>query len=200
MPFIFRLFQSIHIFIVSLSDGGLPLLNMWHKPKRTLKNSIPVATGNFYTFKSLPMDVNIVLHAVVMGLPAKYAPPVIESKPSTDKKSITLLHFLVHTPYLYAMQNLWIALGLTLFAGLATGIGSAPFWHRVLIIVFICSYRFSAGVMLYVSFVEIFLKGPRRSSLTMEILWALGQCPLLFWRNRINWHHRRIDSACGQPA
>jgi ZIP family zinc transporter len=59
------------------------------------------------------------------------------------------------------MNNLWIALGLTVFAGLATGIGS--------IIAFTArrtNYRFlsvatgfSAGVMLYVSFVEIFFKG-----------------------------------------
>ena len=56
------------------------------------------------------------------------------------------------------MDNLWIALGLTIFAGMATGIGS--------ILAFMTSrtnYRFlslgtgfSAGVMLYVSFVEIF--------------------------------------------
>ncbi len=56
------------------------------------------------------------------------------------------------------MSNLWIAFGLTLFAGMATGIGS--------IIAFTANrtnYRFlsvatgfSAGVMLYISFVEIF--------------------------------------------
>ncbi|MDD5483261.1 MAG: zinc transporter ZupT [Kiritimatiellae bacterium] len=59
------------------------------------------------------------------------------------------------------MSNVWIALSLTLFAGMATGIGS--------IIAFAArrtNYRFlsvatgfSAGVMLYVSFVEIFFKG-----------------------------------------
>lgn len=59
------------------------------------------------------------------------------------------------------MSNLWIAFGLTLFAGLSTGIGS--------IIAFMAKrtdYRFlsvatgfSAGVMLYVSFVEIFVDG-----------------------------------------
>ncbi len=59
------------------------------------------------------------------------------------------------------MGNVWYALGLTLFAGMATGIGS--------IIAFTArrtNYRFlsvatgfSAGVMLYVSFVEIFYKG-----------------------------------------
>jgi len=59
------------------------------------------------------------------------------------------------------MNNVWFALSLTLFAGLATGIGS--------IIAFTASrtnFRFlsiatgfSAGVMLYVSFVEILFKG-----------------------------------------
>lgn len=59
------------------------------------------------------------------------------------------------------MGNIWTALGLTLFAGMATAIGS--------IIAFTAkrtNYRFlsvatgfSAGVMLYVSFVEILVKG-----------------------------------------
>lgn len=59
------------------------------------------------------------------------------------------------------MASVWIALGLTVLAGLATAIGS--------IIAFMAQrtdYRFlsvttgfSAGVMLYVSFVEIFFKG-----------------------------------------
>lgn len=59
------------------------------------------------------------------------------------------------------MTDVWIAFGLTLFAGMATGIGS--------IIAFTAkrtNYRFlsvatgfSGGVMLYVSFVEILFKG-----------------------------------------
>ncbi len=59
------------------------------------------------------------------------------------------------------MNNLWFAFGLTTLAGLSTGIGSAIAFfakrtnHRFLSI----STGFSAGVMLYVSFVEIFLKG-----------------------------------------
>ena len=58
-------------------------------------------------------------------------------------------------------MNLWYAFGLTLFAGLATGIGSIIAFfakrtnHRFLSV----STGFSAGVMLYVSFVEIFFKG-----------------------------------------
>jgi zinc transporter, ZIP family len=59
------------------------------------------------------------------------------------------------------MENLWTAFGLTLFAGMATGIGSIIAFtakrtnYRFLSI----STGFSAGVMLYVSFVEIFVKG-----------------------------------------
>lgn len=59
------------------------------------------------------------------------------------------------------MEHVWLAFGLTLFAGLATGVGS--------LIAFMAkrtNYRFlsvatgfSAGVMLYVSFVEILVKG-----------------------------------------
>ena len=59
------------------------------------------------------------------------------------------------------MSNVWIALGLTAFAGLSTGVGS--------VIAFVAkrtNYRFlsvatgfSAGVMLYVSFMEILVKG-----------------------------------------
>lgn len=59
------------------------------------------------------------------------------------------------------MNEVWFALGLTTFAGLATGIGSIIAFSAKL-----SSYRFlsvatgfSAGVMLYVSFVEIFFKG-----------------------------------------
>ncbi|HET89230.1 MAG TPA: zinc transporter ZupT [Chloroflexi bacterium] len=74
--------------------------------------------------------------------------------------------------------NVWLAFGLTLFAGLATGIGS--------ILVFLTqrtNYRFlsmatgfSAGVMLYVSFIEIFFKGAK------ELLEAYG-APLGNWIN-----------------
>ena len=59
------------------------------------------------------------------------------------------------------MGNVWIALGLTVFAGMATSIGSAIALfakrtnHRFLSV----ATGFSAGVMLYVSFVEIFVKG-----------------------------------------
>lgn len=58
-------------------------------------------------------------------------------------------------------SNVLYALGLTLFAGLATGVGSLIAFaakrsnYRFLSV----STGFSAGVMLYVSFVEIFYKG-----------------------------------------
>ncbi|HSO20518.1 MAG TPA: zinc transporter ZupT [Desulfosarcina sp.] len=59
------------------------------------------------------------------------------------------------------MGDVWMALGLTLFAGMATGIGSIVAFtakrtdYRFLSI----ATGFSAGVMLSVSFVEIFVKG-----------------------------------------
>jgi zinc transporter, ZIP family len=59
------------------------------------------------------------------------------------------------------VKEVWIAFGLTLAAGVATGIGSVIAFtakrtnYRFLSI----ATGFSAGVMIYVSFVEIFLKG-----------------------------------------
>lgn len=57
-------------------------------------------------------------------------------------------------------ENFYIAFGLTLFAGLATGIGSAlAFFTKQTNRKFLSlSLGFSAGVMIYVSFVEIFVK------------------------------------------
>ena len=59
------------------------------------------------------------------------------------------------------MTNVWFALGLTVAAGLATGVGSALafFAKRTNYRFLSVSTGFSAGVMLYVSFVEIFYKG-----------------------------------------
>lgn len=56
--------------------------------------------------------------------------------------------------------NIALALGLTVFAGLSTGIGSAlAFFSRKLNPRFLAlSLGFSAGVMIYVSLVEIFVK------------------------------------------
>lgn len=57
-------------------------------------------------------------------------------------------------------ENLLLAFGLTLFAGLSTGIGSAlAFFTKKTNTWFLSfSLGFSAGVMIYVSFVEIFQK------------------------------------------
>ena len=59
------------------------------------------------------------------------------------------------------MSNVWTALGLTVFAGMATGIGSAIafFAKRTNYRFLSVSTGFSAGVMIYVSFVEILGKG-----------------------------------------
>ncbi|MEA5077693.1 MAG: zinc transporter ZupT [Anaerolineaceae bacterium] len=57
-------------------------------------------------------------------------------------------------------ENFWFALSLTLFAGLSTGVGSliGLFSKRFNPKVLTVSLGFSAGVMIYVSFVEIFNK------------------------------------------
>jgi ZIP family zinc transporter len=57
-------------------------------------------------------------------------------------------------------QNVLIAFGLTLFAGLSTGFGSALafFARRTNTKLLSAALGFSAGVMIYVSFVEIFPK------------------------------------------
>jgi len=59
------------------------------------------------------------------------------------------------------MPNLALAFGLTLLAGLATGIGGlVAFFVKTTSYRFLAlSTGFSAGVMLYIAFVEIFLKG-----------------------------------------
>jgi ZIP family zinc transporter len=59
------------------------------------------------------------------------------------------------------LNNVWLALALTTFAGMATGIGSAIafFAKRTNYRFLSVATGFSAGVMLYVSFVEIFVKG-----------------------------------------
>jgi ZIP family zinc transporter len=76
------------------------------------------------------------------------------------------------------MGNIWIALGLTLFAGMATSIGSAIafFAKRTNYRFLSIATGFSAGVMLYVSFVEIFVKG------TDSLVGAYGD----YWGHWIN--------------
>ncbi|NLD45642.1 MAG: zinc transporter ZupT, partial [Clostridiaceae bacterium] len=57
-------------------------------------------------------------------------------------------------------QNVLFAFGLTLFAGLSTGIGSALafFTKRTNTKFLSAALGFSAGVMIYVSMIEIFVK------------------------------------------
>ena len=72
------------------------------------------------------------------------------------------------------MSAVWTAFGLTLFAGMATGIGSAIAFfarrtnHRFLSL----ATGFSAGVMLYVSFVEILPKGGEALAAAYGDSWA----------------------------
>ena len=70
--------------------------------------------------------------------------------------------------------NFWLAFGLTLFAGLSTGIGSIlAFFTRETNTRFLSvSLGFSAGVMVYVSFVEILQKA--RESLVVEYVEKYG--------------------------
>lgn len=72
------------------------------------------------------------------------------------------------------MTNVWFALGLTVFAGLATGVGSAIafFAKRTNYRFLSVSTGFSAGVMLYVSFVEIFYKGIHALAAAYGDYWA----------------------------
>ena len=69
-------------------------------------------------------------------------------------------------------KNVAIAFGLTLFAGLATGIGSALafFAKRTNTKFLSVALGFSAGVMLYVSMIEIFWKA--KAALCAEDVWG----------------------------
>lgn len=64
--------------------------------------------------------------------------------------------------------NFWFAMGLTLFAELSTGIGSALafFSKRTNKSFLSLALGFSAGVMIYVSMIEIFVKA--KDSLCIE--------------------------------
>ncbi|MBN2610533.1 MAG: zinc transporter ZupT [Bacteroidales bacterium] len=69
-------------------------------------------------------------------------------------------------------KTILIAFGLTLFAGLSTGFGSALaiFTKRTNTKFLSLALGFSAGVMIYVSFVEIFFKG--KEILTQEAIYG----------------------------
>jgi len=72
------------------------------------------------------------------------------------------------------MGAVWIAFGLTAFAGLATGVGSVIAFaaKRTNTRFLSVATGFSAGVMLYISFVEIFLKGSERLALAYGDRWG----------------------------
>lgn len=72
------------------------------------------------------------------------------------------------------MNNILFAFGLTLFAGLSTGIGSAlAFFAKKTNTRFLAiSLGFSAGVMIYVSMVEIFVKA--KDTLVAELGFKAG--------------------------
>jgi ZIP family zinc transporter len=74
----------------------------------------------------------------------------------------------------FSLSQVGIAFGLTLFAGLATGIGSAIafFAKRTNTNILCYSLGFSAGVMVYVSLVEIFFKA--KDSLCAELGYRSG--------------------------
>ncbi len=71
------------------------------------------------------------------------------------------------------MDNVLFAFGLTLFAGLATGIGSviALVSHRSSTRFLSVALGFSAGVMIYVSMIEIFVKAQDK------LVGAMGRIP-----------------------
>lgn len=71
-------------------------------------------------------------------------------------------------------NNVLFAFGLTLFAGLATGVGSAiAFFAKKTNTKFLSlALGFSAGVMIYVSMVEIFIKA--KDALTAELGYTRG--------------------------
>ncbi len=72
------------------------------------------------------------------------------------------------------MEHVWMAFSLTLFAGLATGIGSALalLTKKTSTKFLSLALGFSAGVMIYVSFVEIFPKA--QEALTAALGESLG--------------------------
>jgi zinc transporter, ZIP family len=80
-------------------------------------------------------------------------------------------------------ENVLFAFGLTLFAGLSTGIGSAlAFFAKKTSTKFLTiALGFSAGVMIYVSFVEIFVKAKESMLITLSTTKASIYTTLAFF-------------------
>ena len=102
-----------------------------------------------------------------------------------------------------SLENVLFAFGLTLLAGLATGVGSAlAFFAKRLDRRFLAaSLGFSAGVMIYVSFVEMFAKakdhlisahGERAGSWLTALALFRGLCP--------DRPHRQAGPVVREPA
>ena len=93
------------------------------------------------------------------------------------------------------MENIWIALGLTLFAGLATGIGSAlAFLADDLTFVFVNRHRRTSWRHALCLLCRIF-EGLTLVT-TMAIHWVIGLPRLLLWRACADRHHRCAHTAC----
>jgi len=88
--------------------------------------------------------------------------------------------FLLDVLSTMVLQNVLIPFALTLFAGLSTGFGSALafFARRTNTKLLSAALGFSAGVMLYVSFVEIFPKA--KDSLSADLGRAVGYWAAVF--------------------
>ena len=85
-------------------------------------------------------------------------------------------------------QTVLIAFGLTFFAGLATGIGGALayFTKRTNTKFLSVALGFSAGVMIYVAFVEIFFKAKNSLAVqTNEVTAAWITAAAFFWASAL---------------
>jgi zinc transporter ZupT len=88
----------------------------------------------------------------------------------------------------YSVQTIIFAFALTVFAGLSTGIGSAVayFAKRTNVRFLSVALGFSAGVMIYISLVEIFHKALEHCRTPRSRRWILdGQCRV-FRRNGVH--------------
>ena len=99
----------------------------------------------------------------------------------------------------YTLNDVILAFGLTLFAGLSTGIGStiAFFAKRTNTKFLSLALGFSAGVMIYVSFVEIFFQAKESLVMAWEPSGFMGYRPVVLWGHSADWHHRRLIPSAG---
>ena len=96
-----------------------------------------------------------------------------------------------------------MAFGLTLFAGLSTGIGStiAFFAKKTNTKFLTVSLGFSAGVMIYVSFVELFAQGREVLSTAMGMRQGWWIAVMAFFGGILDYrYHRQAHSFIREPA